>query len=320
MNSSEVYKMCMLVFDVSQNICGYFILLFFLMRVSYGFFTGEGPSGVASSLKGVVAFFILTYSFEFILDLVLKIPDEIQSYNIVGKRFVRSNSRLQEEVPTIVFKITAVISSVIHHVATFINLSISVFLSAYAPIVFLMSSMFKVGIGLGAFYGTLVITSTWPIIEKAFDLLSSNLNNYNVTGFAGFCFETCIYVFKILLPFYIAKSALSFASTSSDGAASRAISTAGRIGINAIKGQFPAAKRVNGPSKEPIHSNSRNRNYSGRKNWNTYVSSEPFRGRSARNIDPDFNVNNTAASKTRTENLKSNIRFYPNQNKEREDS
>ncbi|HND85988.1 MAG TPA: hypothetical protein PLU50_09285, partial [Pseudobdellovibrionaceae bacterium] len=100
---------------------------------------------------------------------------------------------------TVAFFMEAV-SAVLFWIVWALQALISIFLTAIAPVVFLLTCLLGIGISNKIFFGLLVMTSTWPLAWYGFDQALHYLFQIVENSFGRSCIEIITLVFKGFVP------------------------------------------------------------------------------------------------------------------------
>ncbi len=73
LSTSELYQICMKIYENVSGPVSWFVLPMFLIRVSVAQLSGDSAE-IRAAIKGLVMYFVLILSFGMILDLLLQIP------------------------------------------------------------------------------------------------------------------------------------------------------------------------------------------------------------------------------------------------------
>lgn len=218
-NFNDLQGVCLKVFESISGICTVFILPLFMAKIIYSSVLGEG-SKAFSIIKGVVVYFVLTAAFPLILELILSIPEsflpkykDLDNY-IAGAKTISVGT---SAVPSILDKVIEAILAGLYWIVYYLHIFFIILMSSMAPVVFLLSSILGIGLGLEAFFGLLLIGSSWPLIWYGFDQVHVSLASAQDDAFGAKCLELLITLLKGIGP-------ISFAALAIKSPAGRAIS------------------------------------------------------------------------------------------------
>ena len=229
-NPSELSSVCFKIFSNVREICLFFVLPIFLLRVTYLNLVGSESNSFIAALKGLVLFFVLCFTFDYVLELLFEIPQAFMpdfSYErIIGQKVPERpgfevESGYFDQVPTFLRWIGEVVIAFLFHAATSIHMLFMMVMSGLAPLVFLLATQLGIGIGVKLFFGLMILSSSWPIIWYGFDELSTWYAQYSTGGFDEIVFEILVYLLKIIGPFGLAIGAMESGPGSSVVSATR---------------------------------------------------------------------------------------------------
>lgn len=230
---SELYKVCIQVFEAVVRGTSVFVLPIFLGRIVFANLHGEGFKAF-SAFKGILTYFVLISGFPLFLEVLFSIPESFLP-NFNSMQSVASSSPGWEfsAIPFGLDRILEVILSALYWVAYYLHVFFMLLMCSMAPIIFLVSSLLGVGMGLEIFMGLLIIGSSWPIIWYGFDQVHSSLVSAQSDEFGAKCLEVMITLFKGLAP-------VTFAGLAIKSPAGRAIAGTAQTAISS--GQWAGAK------------------------------------------------------------------------------
>jgi ABC-type transport system involved in cytochrome bd biosynthesis fused ATPase/permease subunit len=76
-NTEQLLEICLGIFNQSKDLSLLFAMPLFIARVAWMNVSGAGQQEYTQAIKGLLAFFVLTYSFEYVLEIILEIPKSI---------------------------------------------------------------------------------------------------------------------------------------------------------------------------------------------------------------------------------------------------
>lgn len=190
-NPDELTQICLKVFEGVSKASNWFVIPLFILRVSYAQMTGNAQE-IKTAIRGVFIYFFLIYGFSYILSVLFTAPqaflpglDSIFSGSSgIGPGLSQGAESLNgksvqdwgsiahgagEAVPILVTKILEFIAAMVYWFLVVIHVLFMVLMSGFAPIVFLLSCILGVGIGLRAFFGLLILAACWPLMWYGFD-------------------------------------------------------------------------------------------------------------------------------------------------------
>lgn len=201
----------MQIFKGVEHVTTLFVLPLFLVRIAFAQAMGDGEE-IKNSVKGVIVYFVLVASFPSIMAVILEIPNSFFTETIIPS-VKQSFSRYSDNDPssviagavfgiapkTVVFFMEAV-SAVLFWIVWALQALISIFLTAIAPVVFLLTCLLGIGISNKIFFGLLVMTSTWPLAWYGFDQALHYIFQIVENSFGRSCIEIITLVFKGFVP------------------------------------------------------------------------------------------------------------------------
>jgi len=227
-NFSELHNICLKVFESVATATGVFLLPLFLGKIVFSNIAGEG-SKVFETLRGAVLYFALIAGFPLILDVLFSIPEAyLPKFDSMSALTTQAPGWEFSAIPFSLDRIIEVILSGLYWVVYYLHVFFMILMCSMAPVVFLLSTLLGVGLGLEIFMGLLVVGSSWPIIWYGFDQVHANLVNAQSDAFGAKCLELLITVFKGLAP-------VSFASIAVKSPAGKAITQAAQGAVSVAK-------------------------------------------------------------------------------------
>lgn len=225
---SELHNICIKVFESVAGTTAVFILPLFLGKVVFSNVMGEGAKAF-TALKGALLYFILVAAFPLIVELLFSIPEAyLPKFNSMASIGESSPGWDISSIPFSVDRVLEVILAGLYWVVYYLHVFFMLLMCSMAPIVFLLSALLGVGLGLEIFMGLLIVGSSWPIIWYGFDQVHANLVNAQSDAFGAKCLELLITLFKGLAP-------VTFASLAVKSPAGRAIGQATTGVVSAAK-------------------------------------------------------------------------------------
>jgi hypothetical protein len=198
-----IQETCITIFDGVRLAVQPFIPVCFLMRVLVGQMTGN-PSEIKEAFKGVILAGVLFLSYSQILSFVFEIKNisELSGINEIIQKAESSNTETKKvffdkkdpilgkekeeglnnlfSFPRTLRFVLEVVTSVIFWFLTFSHTIILFFISAFAPIIFVLGCVLGLGILPKLFFSTFALISLWPIIfvgiHNTGDIISTSLN------------------------------------------------------------------------------------------------------------------------------------------------
>ncbi|GIL17049.1 MAG: hypothetical protein BroJett040_08000 [Oligoflexia bacterium] len=234
-NFSDLHSVCIRVFNTISNTTTVFVLPLFLARIVFSNILGEGAKAF-HSLKGVVIYFCLVSGFPLIIEVLFSIPESYLPRPQTLSAFTQGNPGWEvSSLPFAVDRILEVILAGLYWVVYYLHIFFMLLMCSMAPIVFLVSTLLGVGIGLEIFIGLLIVGSSWPIIWYGFDQVHDSLSSVQMDPFGAKCLELLLTLFKGLSP-------IAFASLAVKSPAGRAITQTAQSTIQA--GKWAATRTV----------------------------------------------------------------------------
>jgi len=239
-NYSELHNICIKVFESVAGATTVFILPLFLGKIVFSNILGDG-SKVGAALKGALVYFALIAGFPIILEILFSIPEAyLPKFDSINNLKANSSDFEASVIPFFLDRIIEVILACLYWVVYYMHVFFMILMCSMAPVIFLLSTILGVGLGLEIFMGLLVIGSTWPIIWYGFDQVHLNLVKAQDDAFGAKCLELLMTLFKGLAP-------VSFASLAINSPAGKALT-------GAAKGGMAIAKWTRGVAKGPSSS------------------------------------------------------------------
>jgi hypothetical protein len=175
MNAEDVARIGIETFNQTKEICVWFLLPLFLLRVTFGAISGDSQ-GIIQAIKGAAFFYILLSIFPSLLEFIFLVPADL-GVNVFSNSLVRPE-KVSDSVPWMLKEVVSAIAGAIYWFCYALLIIVVVLLASFAPIVFLFSTTFGVGFGLKVFFGLLVAAASWPIVwvslDKTFQLIIQN--------------------------------------------------------------------------------------------------------------------------------------------------
>lgn len=269
-SSQDLYNICMKIFEGVAVPASWFVLPLFLVRVLNGQIAGDA-SEIRSAIKGLLLYFVLLVSFGFVLDILLQIPQsfipEVSATEIINKTqaLYKSESRtvefLAKSIPDIVLFFVESLLAVLYWAVLILHILVTIFLSALAPIIFLLACVLNVGIPVRLFFGLLIMSSCWPAMWYGFDKALPFIDKVIPNEFGKFVLELVVTLIKGIGPAAVAYMSLNSGPGKAVVAATEKLSgAAGKMGLKVGKsvagGAISAAKSLHGKMFKPRTENS----------------------------------------------------------------
>lgn len=225
---SELHNICVKVFEAVAGTTTVFILPLFLGRVVFSNIMGDG-SKAFTALKGALIYFVLVAAFPIIVKVLFSIPEAyLPKFDSMAAFSDGAPGWELSSIPFSLDRIIEVILAGLYWVVYYLHVFFMLLMCSMAPIVFLLSALLGVGLGLEIFMGLLIVGSSWPIIWYGFDQVHASLVNAQTDAFGAKCLELLVTLLKGLAP-------VSFASLAVKSPAGRAISQAASSAITVAK-------------------------------------------------------------------------------------
>lgn len=225
---SELHNICVRVFEAVAGTTTVFILPLFLGRVVFSNIMGDG-SKAFTALKGALIYFVLIAAFPLIVEVLFSIPEAyLPKFDSMAALTDGAPGWELSSIPFSLDRIIEVILAGLYWVVYYLHVFFMLLMCSMAPIVFLLSALLGVGLGLEIFMGLLIVGSSWPIIWYGFDQVHASLVSAQTDAFGAKCLELLVTLFKGLAP-------VSFASLAVKSPAGRAISQAASGAITVAK-------------------------------------------------------------------------------------
>jgi hypothetical protein len=204
-NTEELRSICLNIFNQSRDLSLLFVMPIFLARIAWLNSSGANQTEYSSLIKGLVAFFVLAFGFEYILSLVFEIPKALRpSFSSIKDAFPESSW-----VPDMLRWILESLGIIFYHIAHLIQFVFLVLLCSLAPVVFLLGSLFGIGLGVKVFFGLLLITGCCPIVWASFDQVGSFIYQMDISWMGYALSEILINFMKAFGPLGLAIAAFS---------------------------------------------------------------------------------------------------------------
>lgn len=251
-SAQDLYHICMKIFEGVAVPTSWFVLPLFLVRVLNGQIAGDA-SEIRSAIKGLLLYFVLLVSFGFILDILLQIPQsfipEVSATDIVNKTQALYKSEsgaiefLSKSIPDIVLFIVEALLALLYWAVLILHILVTIFLSALAPIIFLLACVLNVGIPVRLFFGLLIMSSCWPAMWYGFDKALPFIDKVIPNEFGKFVLELVVTLIKGIGPAAVAYMSLnSGPGKAVVGATEKAAGMAGNMGLKVGKSVAGGAK------------------------------------------------------------------------------
>jgi hypothetical protein len=203
---ADINKLCMTIFKGAEESCTYFVVPLALSRIVYATVSGDDGSTIKETLKGVLLYFILIYGFEYVLDILLQIPQAFLpnfSYDVLANGSERSRDLGVAEVsylPRLLEYGINTVLGLLFWCAVFFHVLFMSIMCGMAPIVFLLGGVLGIGFGIRVFFGLLVVSSSWPVMWAAFDQLGQYLSAKGRGDFGDYVIEGVTLALKAIGP------------------------------------------------------------------------------------------------------------------------
>lgn len=255
-NFNSLHDICLKVFESISKTTTIFVLPLFLCRIVFSNVMGDGSKSFAT-LKGAVLYFCLIAGFPYIVEILFSIPDAyLPKYQSLASLTADSPGWQMSVIPFSVDRVLEVLLAGLYWVVYYLHVFFMLVMCSMAPIVFLISTLLGVGMGIEIFMGLMIVGSSWPIIWYGFDQVHANLVSAQADGFGAKCLEVLVTLFKGLSP-------MAFATLAVKSPAGRAVSQMAQASISggkwlAVKGGVMNAH--SGPSFSKNFSSSKKQN------------------------------------------------------------
>jgi hypothetical protein len=206
-NTDKLFEICMGLFVESRKLTLFFVLPLFMIKITWLNVSGGSQAEYTGVLKGLITFFVLAYSFEYVLEIVLELPRVLSPRSAPASG--GGDDGWFDWAPDAFKWILGSLGIVFYHIAHLIQFVFLVLLASLAPIVFLLSSILNVGFGNKVFFGLLLVSGCWPIVWASFDQVSFLLAKMEISSTGWAISEVLMSFMKALGPLGIAVAALS---------------------------------------------------------------------------------------------------------------
>ena len=210
--ADQVVLVAMAAFNQASSLTNLFVVPLVLGRIAYLNATGSPSSEYTRLAKGVVLYFCLITGFETILKILVTLPEHLAPAFASFPTSTTDSNHVSGEngkiIPSVLTWTLESLIIVLYHAATFFNFAIAILLSAMAPVVFLLSGILNIGLGVDTFFSLLVMVSAWPIIFTACEAMRQQLMPMLPPGIAETVSELIIAFFKLAGPLAVAKMAI----------------------------------------------------------------------------------------------------------------
>lgn len=226
---SDLHGVSLKVFESISRSTTYFLLPLFLFRIVFSNITGEGAKAFAI-IKGALIYFCLVSGFPIIIEILFSIPDQyLPKYDSLNSLTTNSPEvSAASIIPFALDRVVEVILSALYWVVYYLHVFFMLLMCSMAPIVFLLSTILGVGLGVEIFFGLLIVGSSWPIIWYGFDQVHASLVSAQTDAFGAKCLELIVTLFKGFSP-------VAFAALAIKSPAGRVITQAAQSTISASK-------------------------------------------------------------------------------------
>lgn len=288
-NFTELHKICVTVFETVAQMTLIFVAPLFLGRIVFSNVLGEG-SQVFSILKGLVLYFIFITGFPYILEILFSIPESYLPSESAFRYAGQTNNLDASAMPFVLDRILEVLLAGLYWIVYYLHVFFMLAMCSIAPIVFLTSTLLRVGIGLSIFIGLLIAGSSWPIIWYGFDQIHASLVAAQTDSFGARCLELLITVFKGIAPVAFASLAIKSPAGQLVGKSAQIAFGAGKMGLS----------KAFGPTHKEEISNKKSSTKNSKKSQSSNTSKNRFKKNQAKQP-----VNSPAT--TRLEKAKSQV-------------
>lgn len=264
---SELHNISTKVFEAVAGTTSVFLLPLFLGRVVFANILGDGAK-VFTILKGTVVYFVLIAAFPLIVEVLFSIPEAyLPKTESMGSFMAGSESIGPSGIPFALDKILEVVLALFYWVVYYLHVFFMLLMCSMAPVVFLLSAVLGVGLGINIFMGLLIVGSSWPIIWYGFDQIHASLVSTQGDAFGAKCLELLITLFKGLGPITFASLAVKSPVGQSLGQAVSGAISVGRwtsgsaLGAGARVMSFSRIGRATSSTSIGVNRNSYQRSY-----------------------------------------------------------
>lgn len=225
---NEVQSVCLKVFESVANATSILVLPMFLGRVVFSNVLGQGNKAL-TTIKGVAIYFILVAGFPILLDILFSIPESfLPKHDSFSALSAGMPGWDLSTIPFAVDRVLEVVLAALYWIVYYLHIFFMLLMCSMAPVVFLLSTLMGVGLGLEIFIGLMIVGSSWPIIWYGFDQVHSSLISEQSDAFAAKCLELLVTASKGIAP-------VAFAGMAIKSPVGQSISKAAQMGIQGGK-------------------------------------------------------------------------------------
>lgn len=218
LSTSELYQICMKIYENVSVPVSWFVLPLFLIRVSVAQLSGDSAE-IRAALKGLVMYFVLILSFGMILDLLLQIPQSFIPDVTTEVISAKTSQLAQQEksalevalrtTPEIISYFGECILAGIYWAMVILHVLVMVLMTAMAPVIFLLGCVGNIGVPVRVFFGLIIMSSCWPALWFGFDQALPYIEKVIPNDFGKLVLSILLNAFKAIAPFTIAYMSLN---------------------------------------------------------------------------------------------------------------
>lgn len=218
LSTSELYQICMKIYENVSVPVSWFVLPLFLIRVSVAQLSGDSAE-IRAALKGLVMYFVLILSFGMILDLLLQIPQSFIPDVTTEEIAAKTRQIIQQEqstwdivkksTPELISFVGECLLAVIYWAMVVLHVLVMVLMTAMAPVIFLLSCVGNIGVPVRVFFGLIIMSSCWPALWYGFDQALPYIEKVIPNDFGKLVLAIVLNLFKGIGPFAIAYMSLN---------------------------------------------------------------------------------------------------------------
>lgn len=187
------------IFQTTANLAMIFLIPFILLKAKQIILTGTSAD-FFELFKGILGFFLLIFSFEYIIEAIIMILDEYYIETIIDARSFSGKEVEASSTPWVLTKFIKTASITIYWLAAVLQLLVLGLLAALAPLFFLSSCVLRIGIGVSAFLTLFLISAVWPIVWGSFSSYASFVVIDNGNSYLGYISELTLQLMKLGTP------------------------------------------------------------------------------------------------------------------------
>lgn len=215
---AQVLEICVKIFNGVLVLCMYFLLPLFLIRVILASLSGNSNE-ILNTLKGVVFFFILVHSYEPILQVLFSfttsVGSEVASSLVTKTKEISplfSTASLSDKIanftspPWVLRVLLEGAMVIIYWIGVCVYFAFMAILSSLAPVLFLLSCVLGIGIGVRTFFAFLFLASSWPVIWLGLDVFSKTFGAHLDSEMGRVVLEIFVGLLKIVGPIWFTYS------------------------------------------------------------------------------------------------------------------